>query len=517
MHSRTFWISPMVALVLAAPIGLRAEDNLFERAPFNYSLSLGQTNFEGDETVKDGPFIGFRAGYNFNPYWEIEANLELSPDLNARVGKNPGRTRLGGGTNKEGKLAKDTWGARPSVELMLHLRNVENLRFDPYLAVGAGVMFYGEETDSGTSDPVLTAGGGMFYHFSDAWGIRGDINFIVAGNDTEFNAIYGVGVNYRPGTGVPSDLRLTGEGPQDSDGDGLTDDYERQIGTDPFDPDTDDDGLTDGEEVLTYKTNPLNPDTDGDGLKDGEEVKTYGTDPLNPDTDGDGLKDGEEVHQYKTDPRNPDTDNDGLKDGEEVFTYKTDPLNPDTDGDELKDGPEVLTHKTDPFNKDSDFDLLFDGPEVLKYKTNPLDPDTDDGGVTDGHEVIDDKTDPLEPKDDLVRYEINVEFDVDSAKIRSIDHREIDIVIKTMQRDAGATAVLEGHADKRKTSKRDYNLSLSERRANAVKDYIVKRGNISSTRFTSKGYGFDRPRAPNDNEVNMQKNRRTEIYIRKGQ
>jgi hypothetical protein len=96
----------------------------------------------------------------------------------------------------------------------------------------------------------------------------------------------------------------------------------------------------------------------------------------------------------------------------------------------------VLTHKTDPFNKDSDFDLLFDGPEVLKYKTNPLDPDTDDGGVTDGHEVIDDKTDPLEPKDDLVRYEINVEFDVDSAKIRSIDHREIDIVIKTMQRDA---------------------------------------------------------------------------------
>ena len=471
MHSRTFWISPMVALVLAAPIGLRAEDNLFERAPFNYSLSLGQTNFEGDETVKDGPFIGFRAGYNFNPYWEIEANLELSPDLNARVGKNPGRTRLGGGTNKEGKLAKDTWGARPSVELMLHLRNVENLRFDPYLAVGAGVMFYGEETDSGTSDPVLTAGGGMFYHFSDAWGIRGDINFIVAGNDTEFNAIYGVGVNYRPGTGVPSDLRLTGEGPQDSDGDGLTDDYERQIGTDPFDPDTDDDGLTDGEEVLTYKTNPLNPDTDGDGLKDGEEVKTYGTDPLNPDTDG----------------------------------------------DELKDGPEVLTHKTDPFNKDSDFDLLFDGPEVLKYKTNPLDPDTDDGGVTDGHEVIDDKTDPLEPKDDLVRYEINVEFDVDSAKIRSIDHREIDIVIKTMQRDAGATAVLEGHADKRKTSKRDYNLSLSERRANAVKDYIVKRGNISSTRFTSKGYGFDRPRAPNDNEVNMQKNRRTEIYIRKGQ
>ncbi|MFO1491335.1 MAG: OmpA family protein [Kiritimatiellia bacterium] len=136
--------------------------------------------------------------------------------------------------------------------------------------------------------------------------------------------------------------------------------------------------------------------------------------------------------------------------------------------------------------------------------------------MTDGHEVIDDKTDPLDPKDDLVRYEINVEFDVDSAKIRSIDQREIDIIVKTMQRDPGATAVLEGHADKRKTSKRDYNLSLSERRANSVKDYIVKRGNISATRIATKGYGFDRPLAPNDTEVNMQKNRRTEIYIRKG-
>jgi len=42
--------------------------------------------------------------------------------------------------------------------------------------------------------------------------------------------------------------------------------------------------------------NPTNPDTDGDGLSDGEEVNTYNTDPTNPDTDGDGLNDGEEVN-----------------------------------------------------------------------------------------------------------------------------------------------------------------------------------------------------------------------------
>jgi hypothetical protein len=70
----------------------------------------------------------------------------------------------------------------------------------------------------------------------------------------------------------------------DSDGDGLTDDYEINIShTDPFNPDTDMDGLTDGEEVNDHDTEPLNPDTDMDGLTDGEEVNVYYTDPLKPD------------------------------------------------------------------------------------------------------------------------------------------------------------------------------------------------------------------------------------------
>ena len=45
----------------------------------------------------------------------------------------------------------------------------------------------------------------------------------------------------------------------------------------------------------TLGTDPLNPDTDGDGLTDGDEVATYGTDPLVEDSDGDGVSDGDEV------------------------------------------------------------------------------------------------------------------------------------------------------------------------------------------------------------------------------
>ena len=61
--------------------------------------------------------------------------------------------------------------------------------------------------------------------------------------------------------------------PTDADKDGLTDQEEATLGTDPTVTDTDDDGLFDREEVKVYNTDPLNPDTDGDSYSDGTEVK----------------------------------------------------------------------------------------------------------------------------------------------------------------------------------------------------------------------------------------------------
>lgn len=59
----------------------------------------------------------------------------------------------------------------------------------------------------------------------------------------------------------------------DYDKDGLADDEERILGTDPLNIDTDKDALNDYEEVKVYKTNPLLADTDGDSYSDGQEVK----------------------------------------------------------------------------------------------------------------------------------------------------------------------------------------------------------------------------------------------------
>ncbi len=80
--------------------------------------------------------------------------------------------------------------------------------------------------------------------------------------------------------------------PVDTDDDGLTDEEEHELGTDPNDPDTDGDGLDDGEEVHDYGTEPLLWDSDEDGYGDGEEVHDYGTDPLDgedyPEENGGG-------------------------------------------------------------------------------------------------------------------------------------------------------------------------------------------------------------------------------------
>jgi WD40-like Beta Propeller Repeat/Bacterial TSP3 repeat len=152
---------------------------------------------------------------------------------------------------------------------------------------------------------------------------------------------------------------LSGSG--DSDGDGLTNEREAAVGTDPLLPDTDGDRLLDREEVETYQTNPLAVDTDNDRLQDGDEVQTHLTDPRNADMDGDGRVDGDEI-AGGTDPRNPDNDGDGLRDGDEI-RLETDPRNPDSDGDGLKDGQE---NETCP---------------------RPIDPDSDDDGITDGSDL----------------------------------------------------------------------------------------------------------------------------------
>lgn len=81
-------------------------------------------------------------------------------------------------------------------------------------------------------------------------------------------------------TNIANNAILFGQ-PVDSDRDGLNDDQEKTLGTDPNNADTDGDGVSDYNEVMIYHTDPLNPDSDGDGWTDGEEIQN-GFDPNGP-------------------------------------------------------------------------------------------------------------------------------------------------------------------------------------------------------------------------------------------
>lgn len=77
----------------------------------------------------------------------------------------------------------------------------------------------------------------------------------------------------------------------DADGDNLVDVDETARGTDPRDPDTDDDGLSDYHEVVVYFSDPLDADTDADGGVDGAEAHGWGTSPVDVDSDDDDVAD----------------------------------------------------------------------------------------------------------------------------------------------------------------------------------------------------------------------------------
>ena len=84
-------------------------------------------------------------------------------------------------------------------------------------------------------------------------------------------------------TYVPADT-ATVASEVDQDGDNALDTRELELGLDPYNADTDGDGVADGDELDIYATDPFNWDTDGDGISDGEELFATGTDPLVWDT-----------------------------------------------------------------------------------------------------------------------------------------------------------------------------------------------------------------------------------------
>jgi outer membrane protein OmpA-like peptidoglycan-associated protein len=101
-------------------------------------------------------------------------------------------------------------------------------------------------------------------------------------------------------------------------------------------------------------------------------------------------------------------------------------------------------------------------------------------------------------------------FDFDSSEIRPEDRAIIDAAIEALREDSGARVRIAGHTDS--TGPEEYNRGLSERRADAVREYLGGAG-IDTGRLTAVGYGEGSPVASNDSRDGRAQNRRVEFEV----
>jgi peptidoglycan-associated lipoprotein len=129
-----------------------------------------------------------------------------------------------------------------------------------------------------------------------------------------------------------------------------------------------------------------------------------------------------------------------------------------------------------------------------------------------------DGTRPLEGRLDLSKTDqdrgplaaYTVHFDYDRAAVKSSETSKLESVASYLKSNPGVGVQVEGHCDQRGTEQ--YNLSLGERRALALREYLVNLG-IETDRVLTISYGEDKPADLGNNEAAWAKNRRGEFVV----
>lgn len=109
-----------------------------------------------------------------------------------------------------------------------------------------------------------------------------------------------------------------------------------------------------------------------------------------------------------------------------------------------------------------------------------------------------------------ITFESGLLFDVDKYDLRPQSQENLRKLAAILNKYPETNIIIEGHTDS--TGTREYNLTLSERRARAVAHYLAQLG-VSSSRFSVMGYGPDQPIASNDTAEGRQQNRRVDLGI----
>ena len=145
------------------------------------------------------------------------------------------------------------------------------------------------------------------------------------------------------------------------------------------------------------------------------------------------------------------------------------------------------------------------GENVGGYKP-PVDPNATGGGVLAPFNIADYDPDPIALKANTIY------FDFDRAAVRASERVKVEEVATLLKGQPKNMVLIEGHCDERGTE--EYNRALGERRALAIREYLVNLG-IQAERVHTISYGEDKPADLGNNESAWAKNRRGEFILLK--
>jgi outer membrane protein OmpA-like peptidoglycan-associated protein len=406
-----------------------------------------------------------------------------------------------------------------------------------------------------------------------SWGLhwKHDSGFAVGGG-ASFGVLDGYGdpawrgfltVGYQPNALIP----MPDKRPKDTDGDGLNDSVD-QCPADPEDvddfedqdgcpeADNDKDGLPDAKDRCPNEAEDKDGDRDEDGCPDG-------------DQDGDGLADDLDQCPTKAEDKDgfedqdgcpeADNDKDGLLDGDDKCPNAAEDVDGDRDTDGCPDGDHDKDGLPDDLDKcpqqaedidafededgcpdpDNDKDGLLDGADKCPIKAEDVDgfkdedgcpePDNDADGLLDANDKCPDKAEDIDGCQDDDGCPEDGKVCVTKEKITISDKiffktGKADILPKSFALLAELATVInenpqielieiQGHTDDQGPD--DFNLKLSDARANAVMTHLVTVGRVDPRRLQARGYGEDVPIADNKNEKGREMNRRVEFMILK--
>jgi len=230
-------------------------------------------------------------------------------------------------------------------------------------------------------------------------------------------------------------------------------------------------------------------DRDKDGIDDDQDQC-----PLKPE-DRDGFEDSDGCPEA-------DNDSDGILDADDKCPLKPE----DKDGDRDEDGcPEEDKKPPKPIVIDSDKDGIPDEKDRCPQQAENKNGVEDEDGCPETKVIITRKKIEIGDK---------VYFETDKDVIKEESHGILDAVAKVLTDYPHILMIdIHGHTDNRGSG--EYNQELSQRRADAVKAYLVETGKVDAARLSAKGFGQSKPLQEGDDEAAWSKNRRVEFIILK--